>query len=79
MLSFSSIVLLGHFNPAIFHPEWLDRYKILPVQEIQWAEGEKPKRTEAQHKSKYSVNPSPMKVTSRFYDEIVKIDFEAFA
>lgn len=55
LLSFSSIVLLGRFNPAIFHPEWLDRYKILPIQEIQWAEGEKPKITETQHKNRKIV------------------------
>lgn len=50
MLSSSSIVLLGNFNPAIFHPEWFDRYKVLPIQETQWAEGEKPKRIEIPYK-----------------------------
>jgi hypothetical protein len=39
-------VLVGNFNPAIFHPEWFNRFKILPIQEIQWAEGEKPKTRE---------------------------------
>jgi len=29
-----SIVLLGSFNPAIFHPEWFDRNQILPPQEV---------------------------------------------
>jgi hypothetical protein len=55
LLSQSSIVLLGNFNPAIFHPEWLDRYKILPIQEIQWAEGEKPKITEVKDKDRKIV------------------------
>lgn len=46
MVSFSSIVLLGNFNPAIFHPAWLEKFKILPIQETQWALGEKPKTKE---------------------------------
>lgn len=40
----SSVVLVGRFNPAIFHPSWFERYKILPIQEIQSAIGERPKR-----------------------------------
>ena len=40
MLNTSTIVFLGNFNPAIFQTQWLDRYKILPRQDIQWAEGE---------------------------------------
>ena len=40
MLCLSSIVLLGKFNPAIFHPQWLDRYKVVPVQDIQSAQGD---------------------------------------
>lgn len=39
MLNTSTIVFLGNFNPAIFQTQWLDRYKILPSQDIQWAEG----------------------------------------
>jgi hypothetical protein len=50
LFSLSSIVLLGNFNPAIFHPEWFERFKILPSQEIQWAEGNKPKISELQSK-----------------------------
>ncbi|MGR3293568.1 MAG: hypothetical protein ACUZ9M_06070 [Candidatus Scalindua sp.] len=46
MLHSSSIVFLGNFNPAIFQTQWFDRFKILPIQEIQWAEGEKPKKIE---------------------------------
>jgi hypothetical protein len=46
---------LGNFNPAIFHPEWFDRFKILPIQETQWAEGEKPKITEFQSKGRKIV------------------------
>jgi hypothetical protein len=30
-----NILVLGNFNPTIFHPEWFDRYKILPAQETQ--------------------------------------------
>lgn len=52
MLNESSIVLIGNFNPSIFHPEWFDRFKILPIQEIQWAEGEKPKISEIQNKDR---------------------------
>ena len=55
MLSESSIVLLGNFNPVIFHPEWFDRFKILPSHETQWAEGEKPKITEVPFKDKKIV------------------------
>ena len=29
-----SVVILGNFNPAIFHPEWLDRYQVLPPTEV---------------------------------------------
>lgn len=42
LLSNASIVFLGHFNPIIMHPQWFNRYKILPIQETQKAEGEKP-------------------------------------
>lgn len=52
LLSSSSIVLLGRFNPAIFHPQWFDRFKILPIQEIQWAEGKEPRIIETQHKDR---------------------------
>lgn len=45
----SSVVLLGNFNPSIFHPEWFNRYKILPIQETQWSEGEQPKTTIMEH------------------------------
>lgn len=41
MISFSSIVLLGNLNPAIFHPQWFERYNILPLQDIQSALGER--------------------------------------
>lgn len=30
----SSVVILGNFNPAILHPEWLDRNQVLPPQEV---------------------------------------------
>ena len=46
LIDFSSIVLLGNFNPSIFHPEWFDRFKIVPIQEVQWAESKKPDRKE---------------------------------
>ncbi len=42
LLGYSSIILIGNFNPAIFHPVWFDRFKILPIQEVQWAMGEEP-------------------------------------
>ena len=29
-----SLVVLGNINPAILHPEWFDRYTILPAQEV---------------------------------------------
>ena len=41
MLTHLSIVLLGAFNPAIFHPEWLERFGIIPAQDAEWAEGER--------------------------------------
>ena len=31
----ASIVLNGNFNPAIIHPEWLDRNQLLPPPEVQ--------------------------------------------
>lgn len=37
----SYIVLFGSFNPAIFHPEWFERYGILPIQDTQWAKDKK--------------------------------------
>lgn len=43
LLSSTSIVFLGHLNPAIIHPQWFERYKILPIQETQKASGEKPR------------------------------------
>ena len=30
----SSVVILGNFNPAILHPEWLDRNQVLPPTEV---------------------------------------------
>jgi hypothetical protein len=51
----SAVVLLGNLNPAIFHPEWFRRYKILPIQETQWSEGEKPKSTVMEHNGRKIV------------------------
>lgn len=63
MFNYSSIVLLGNFNPAIFHPEWFDRYKILPVQDIQSALGEKPKIQEIDlGNSKMIINEKPVMI-----------------
>ena len=30
----SSVVILGNLNPAILHPEWLDRHQVLPPTEV---------------------------------------------
>ena len=30
----STVVILGNFNPAIIHPEWLDRNQVLPPNEV---------------------------------------------
>lgn len=40
MFNLFSIVIVGRFNPSIFHPTWFERFKILPIQETQWALGE---------------------------------------
>jgi hypothetical protein len=45
LINFSTIVFLGSFNPAIFQTQWLNKYKILPEQDIQWAEGKKSEKT----------------------------------
>lgn len=37
MLEKCNIVVVGSINPAIFHPEWFERYSLLPSQDIQWA------------------------------------------
>jgi hypothetical protein len=58
LLNSSTIVLLGNFNPAIFQTYWLDRFKILTTQEIQWAEGKKPKKIELPG-SKFIVEEVP--------------------
>ncbi len=55
MLSSASIVFLGHFNPIIMHPQWFNRYKVLPIQETQKAEGEKPKVIEIPYEGKKVV------------------------
>lgn len=34
----AAIVLVGSFNPAIFHPEWFARWKLLPETEVDKAE-----------------------------------------
>lgn len=52
MLSYSSIVLVGNLNPAIFHPQWFERFKILPIQETQWAEGQKPEIDEIPYRDR---------------------------
>ncbi len=33
----ASGVLVGSFNPAIFHPEWLVRHELVPADDIQGA------------------------------------------
>lgn len=38
LITEGSIVVLGNFNPAIFHPEWFRSYKIIAEQEIAAAE-----------------------------------------
>ncbi|MCP4348071.1 MAG: hypothetical protein GY795_21425 [Desulfobacterales bacterium] len=66
MLNFSSIVLNGNFNPAIFHPEWFERFKILPIQEIQWADRLNTERDEVEfreRKLKTQSSPPPLIVT----------------
>jgi hypothetical protein len=40
VFNYFSIVVRGSFNPAILHPEWFRRYKILPEQEISYAESQ---------------------------------------
>jgi hypothetical protein len=65
LLSLSSIILVGNFNPSIFHPEWFERFKILPSQETQWAEGAKPKITEIpQEKGKIIIEQVPSLLVS---------------
>lgn len=59
-LNYSSIIFLGSFNPAIFQTQWFDRYKILPIQETKWAEGEKPKVIEVPYEgSKFIFEEVP--------------------
>ena len=36
----ASIVLVGSFNPAIFHPEWLLRHELIPEDDIKAAKVE---------------------------------------
>lgn len=70
MLAFSSIVLIGNFNPAIFHPEWFDRFKILPIQETQWAEGLEIEKEEVEFKGRkltiQGAPPPPLFVTPKY-------------
>ena len=30
----AGVIILGNFNPAIIHPEWLDRNQVLPPTEV---------------------------------------------
>jgi len=68
LLYSSSIVLLGKFNPAIFQTQWLDRYKIVPVQDIQSAQNEKLQTEELPYKDgKLVISKGiPMITTSEF-------------
>jgi len=36
----ASAVLVGSFNPAIFHPEWLARHNLIPVDDLEGAKVE---------------------------------------
>lgn len=47
--------MLGRFNPLILQPQWLGRFKILPAQDIQWAEGQQPEIEEVQTKSNEKI------------------------
>jgi hypothetical protein len=33
-MTIAYVVVVGHFNPAIIHPEWFRRFKLLPEEEI---------------------------------------------
>ncbi|MBU2490641.1 MAG: hypothetical protein KKA60_14735 [Proteobacteria bacterium] len=46
MFFYTSIAIVGNFNPAIFQPQWFDRFKILPAQDIQYVESRKPETHE---------------------------------
>ena len=76
MLYYSAIVLLGRINPAIFHPQWLDRYKIVPAQDVQSAQGEKPESEELPFKDgKLVISKVPPLLTT---SEIAELNFPKF-
>lgn len=71
LLYFNSIVLLGRFNPAIFQTQWLDRYKILPDQDIQSAQGEKADVQEVPFKDgKLVISKTPEMVTTSDFAQL---------
>ncbi|MBM4288649.1 MAG: hypothetical protein FJ135_11005 [Deltaproteobacteria bacterium] len=77
MLNHCSIILRGNFNPAIFQPEWFNRFKILPIQEIQWAEGEKPKTKEVPFADgKFIISEVPKMMVLHNRAEIHFISFD---
>jgi len=51
-ISRSSVVIIGNFNPAIFHPEWFDRNQVLPPQEVRDIAQAKPIKIDALKNSK---------------------------
>ncbi|MBF0345254.1 MAG: hypothetical protein HQL06_13625 [Nitrospirae bacterium] len=79
MIDASSIVLLGSFNPMIFHPEWFERYKILPIQDTQRAKGHRPEMIEIKDGSGTILNNPSMYVSNTITQLIFQVlDFRVF-
>lgn len=65
--------MLGRFNPLIISPQWLGKFKILPSQDIQWAEGELPEIKEIKTKTEKIVFKKAPKILVT--NEISELNF----
>lgn len=78
MINESSIVLVGGFNPLIYHPTWFERHKILPIQETDWAmRGESAAATiEGPNGIKFQISDIPPVVVSNQHCEVNFLSFK---
>ncbi|KJU81702.1 hypothetical protein MBAV_006104 [Candidatus Magnetobacterium bavaricum] len=75
MVDTSEIVLLGSFNPMIFHPEWFERYKILPLHDTQWAKRHRPEEVALKDATGTILNNPIIYVTHT----ITQLNFQSLA
>ncbi|MCB2190323.1 MAG: hypothetical protein KQI62_02085 [Deltaproteobacteria bacterium] len=85
MINTAAIVIQGNFNPPIFHPEWFERYKILPIQETQWAKSQRTKKQKIELEGETLfiekgpiISIEPTKAIVNFESSVLKVELRKF-